>query len=204
MKGNLFIITSPSGGGKGTLIREVLRGVPGVGYSVSFTTRAPRAGEEHGKHYYFVSRAEFEKKIAENEFLEWATVHGNLYGTSRAQVESELNLGRDIILEIDVQGAETVKKLRPESVGVFILPPSFDVLRERLNARQTETPADLQTRLRNSAQEVRRWREFDYVIINDELTRAARDLQAVFLAERLRRGRQAENIEKIIETFENI
>ena len=204
MKGNLFIITSPSGGGKGTLIREVLRGVPGVGYSVSFTTRAARAGEEHGKHYYFVSREEFEKKIAESEFLEWANVHGNLYGTSRAQVESELNLGRDIILEIDVQGAEIVKKIRPESIGVFILPPSFDVLRERLTARQTETPADLQTRLRNSAAEVRRWREFDYVIINDELTRAARDLQAVFLTERLKRGRQAENIEKIIETFESI
>ena len=199
-----FAFTSPSGGGKGTLIREVLRGVPGVGYSVSFTTRAARAGEEHGKHYYFVSREEFEKKIAESEFLEWANVHGNLYGTSRAQVESELNLGRDIILEIDVQGAEIVKKIRPESIGVFILPPSFDVLRERLTARQTETPADLQTRLRNSAAEVRRWREFDYVIINDELTRAARDLQAVFLTERLKRGRQAENIEKIIETFESI
>ncbi|HEX9963012.1 MAG TPA: guanylate kinase, partial [Pyrinomonadaceae bacterium] len=100
MKGNLFIITSPSGGGKGTLIREVLRSVAKVGYSVSFTTRGQRVGEEHGKHYYFVSREEFEKKVAEGEFLEWANVHGNLYGTSRAQVESELNLGRDIILEI--------------------------------------------------------------------------------------------------------
>lgn len=204
MKGNLFIITSPSGGGKGTLIREVLRSVPKVGYSVSFTTRRRRAGEEHGKHYYFVSREEFEKKVAEGDFLEWANVHGNLYGTSKAQVESELNLGRDIILEIDVQGAESVKKLVPEAIGVFILPPSFEVLRERLTARQTESKTDLQIRLRNSKREVSRWKEFDYVIINDEVNRASMDLQAVFLAERLKRGGQSENIEKIIKTFENL
>jgi guanylate kinase len=204
MKGNLFIITSPSGGGKGTLIREVLRSVAKVGYSVSFTTRGQRAGEEHGKHYYFVSREEFEKKVAEGDFLEWANVHGNLYGTSKAQVESELNLGRDIILEIDVQGAEIVKKLVPEAIGVFILPPSFEVLRERLTARQTESKTDLQIRLRNSKREVSRWKEFDYVIINDEVNRASMDLQAVFLAERLKRGGQSENIEKIIKTFENL
>jgi guanylate kinase len=204
MKGNLFIITSPSGGGKGTLIREVLRSVPKVGYSVSFTTRRQRAGEEHGKHYYFVSREEFEKKVAEGEFLEWANVHGNLYGTSRAQVESELNLGRDIILEIDVQGAEIVKNLVPEAVGVFILPPSFEVLRERLTARQTESAADLQIRLQNSKREVGRWREFEYVIINDEIIRASQNLAAVFLAERLKRGKQSEYIEKIIKTFENL
>ncbi|MDQ3801150.1 MAG: guanylate kinase [Acidobacteriota bacterium] len=204
MKGNLFIITSPSGGGKGTLIREVLRTVTKVGYSVSFTTRGQRVGEEHGKHYYFVSREEFEKRAAEGEFLEWANVHGNLYGTSRAQVESELNLGRDIILEIDVQGAENVKKVAPEAIGVFILPPSFEVLRERLTARQTESEADLRVRLQNSKTEVGRWREFDYVIINDEINRASQDLAAVFLAERLKRGRQAENIEKIIKTFENL
>jgi guanylate kinase len=204
MKGNLFIITSPSGGGKGTLIREVLRSVPKVGYSVSFTTRSQRVGEEHGKHYYFVSREEFEKKVAEGEFLEWANVHGNFYGTSRAQVESELNLGRDIILEIDVQGAESVKKITPEAIGVFILPPSFEVLRERLTARQTESKSDLQVRLRNSKREVSRWKEFDYVIINDEVNRASMDLQAVFLAERLKRGKQSESIEKIIKTFENL
>jgi len=204
MKGNLFIITSPSGGGKGTLIREVLRSVPKVGYSVSFTTRAQRAGEEHGREYYFVSRKEFEKKVADGEFLEWANVHGNFYGTSKVQVESELNLGRDIILEIDVQGAQIVKKQVPDAVGVFILPPSFEVLRERLLARKTESPDDLQVRLRNSKAEVGRWKEFDYVIINDEINRATLDLQAVLLAERLRRGGQAENIEKIIKTFENL
>lgn len=204
MKGNLFIITSPSGGGKGTLIREVLQAVPHVGYSVSFTTRAARPGEEHGKHYYFVGRGEFEKKIVEGEFLEWASVHGNFYGTSNAQVEGELNLGRDIILEIDVQGAAAVKRLRPAAVGVFILPPSYEVLRERLTARQTESPADLRVRLENAKAEVAHWRQFDYVVINDEVTRASRDLQAVFLAERLKRGRQSENIEKIIKTFADI
>lgn len=201
MKGRLFIITSPSGGGKGTLIREVLRTTANVGYSVSFTTRAARAGEEHGVHYYFVSPEEFEKLIAENAFLEYAKVHGNYYGTSRAQVESEINLGRDIILEIDVQGAEIVKNLMPEAVGIFILPPSFDVLRQRLTARQTEAEADLQLRLANSKLEVEKYKEFDYVVINDELLKASQNLQAVFLAERQRLERQTTTIETIIETF---
>lgn len=201
MKGNLFIITSPSGGGKGTLIREVLRTTANVGYSVSFTTRGMRVGEEHGVHYYFVSREEFEKLIAENALLEYAKVHGNYYGTSRAQVESELNLGRDIILEIDVQGAEIVKRLMPEAVGIFILPPSYDVLRQRLTARQTESEDDLRLRLANSKLEVEKYKEFDYIVINDEILKASQNLQAIFLAERQRRERQTQNIETIIETF---
>jgi guanylate kinase len=201
MNGNLFIITSPSGGGKGTLIREVLRTTANVGYSVSFTTRGKRAGEEHGRDYFFVSREEFEKLVAEDAFLEYALVHGNYYGTSRAQVESELNLGRDIILEIDVQGAETVKRLMPEAIGIFILPPSFEVLKQRLTARQTESEDDLRLRLENSRREVQRYNEFDYVVINDEIFKASQNLQAIFLAERQKRRRQSENIKKIIETF---
>jgi guanylate kinase len=201
MKGNLFIITSPSGGGKGTLIREVLRRTANVGYSVSFTTRRERVGEEHGRDYFFVSHAEFEKLIAEDAFLEYAVVHGNYYGTSRAQVESETNLGRDIILEIDVQGAETVKRLMPEAIGIFILPPSFEVLKQRLTSRQTETEDDLRLRLENSKREVERYAEFDFVVINDEVIKASQNLQAIFLAERQRRARQTENIETIIETF---
>ena len=155
MRGILFIISSPSGGGKGTLIREVLRTVPNIGYSISFTTRTRREGEEDGKHYHFVSHKEFENLIKQDEFLEYAEVHGNYYGTSKTQVERETSAGRDIILEIDVQGANLVREKLSDSVGVFILPPSFEVLKERLIARQTETNDDLKLRLANSRDEVR-------------------------------------------------
>jgi len=202
MRGILFIISSPSGGGKGTLIREVLRTVPNIGYSVSFTTRARREGEEDGIHYNFVSHAEFENLIDHGEFLEYALVHGNYYGTSRSQVEREVAAGRDIILEIDVQGAALVRGNTPEAVGVFILPPSFDVLRTRLTARQTESDEALALRLRNSRHEVQEYAKFDYVIINDEVLRAVRDLQSTIYAERCRRERQTESVATILETFE--
>ena len=154
MKGILFIISSLSGVGKGTLIREVLKTVPDVGYSISFTTRLPRAGEQHGREYFFVSREEFENLIEQGAFLEHALVHGNYYGTSRLQVEKELGKGRDVILEIDVQGAESIKNLLAESVGIFILPPSYQVLRQRLERRASEKQEDLRLRLRNSRGEV--------------------------------------------------
>ena len=185
------------------MIREVLRTVAGVGYSVSFTTRRMRAGEENGRDYFFVSRDEFEKLAEAGEFLEFALVHNNLYGTSRGQVERETSAGRDIILEIDVQGADSIKRVMPESVGVFILPPSYEVLRERLTGRQTESDEDLQLRLENARAEVRRYFEFDYVIINDEVTRAGLKLQSVIIAERCRRGRKDEAVQDILKTFEN-
>lgn len=203
MRGILFIISSPSGGGKGTLIREVLRTVPNIGYSISFTTRTRREGEEDGKHYHFVSHKEFENLIKQDEFLEYAEVHGNYYGTSKTQVERETSAGRDIILEIDVQGANLVREKLSDSVGVFILPPSFEVLKERLIARQTETNDDLKLRLANSRDEVREYSKFDYVIINDEVTKAVTDLQSVIYAERCRRLRQIEAVENILDTFEN-
>jgi guanylate kinase len=203
MRGILFIISSPSGGGKGTLIREVLRTVPNIGYSVSFTTRGRREGEEDGIHYNFVSHAEFENLIEQGEFLEYALVHGNYYGTSRSQVEREVAAGRDIILEVDVQGAALVRTNTPEAVGIFILPPSFDVLRARLTARQTETDEVLALRLRNSRSEVQEYAKFDYVIINDEVLPAVRDLQSTIYAERCRRERQMESVASILETFES-
>lgn len=203
VKGILFIISSPSGGGKGTLIREVLRTVPNIGYSVSFTTRKIREGEENGVHYNFVSREEFENLINQGEFLEYAEVHGNYYGTSKTQVERETSLGRDIILEIDVQGANLVREKTSETVEVFILPPSFEVLKERLTARQTENNEDLELRLKNSKDEVRNYSKFDYVIINDEVAKAVNDLQSVIYAERNKRERQIEAVEKILETFED-
>jgi guanylate kinase len=203
MRGILFIISSPSGGGKGTLIREVLRTVPQIGYSVSFTTRKIREGEEDGKHYNFVSREEFENLIKQGEFLEFAEVHGNYYGTSKNQVEHETSIGRDIILEIDVQGADSIREKVPDSVGIFILPPSYEVLRERLIARQTESDEDLAVRLRNARDEVKEYTKFDYVIVNDEVAKATLDLQSVIYGERCRRRRKTEAVEKILDTFNN-
>jgi guanylate kinase len=200
-RGMLVVVSSPSGGGKGTLIRRVLKSVPKLGYSVSFTTRQAREGEVNGQHYFFISPAEFDRLIDAGEFLEWAYVHGNRYGTSRVQVERELAEGRDIILEIDVQGAANVHHLGIDAVSVFILPPSFEVLRARLVARGSEQPADLALRLRNARGEVERYHEFEYVVINDEAERAASQLAAIIYAERARRTRQEQAAQKVLSTF---
>lgn len=202
MKGNLIIISSPSGGGKGTLIKEILKIVPNIGYSVSYTTRQMRDGEENGRDYFFVSRAEFSGLIEKEEFLEFAEVHGNLYGTSIKQIEKEISNGNDVILEIDVQGAESVRRKMPDSVGIFILPPSFEVLRNRLISRATEKREDLSLRLRNSIKEVRQYEYFDYVVINDEVTRATADLQNIISAERLKRNRQTDTVQGILDSFD--
>ena len=199
--GTLFVVSSPSGGGKGTLIRRALRTVKGLGYSVSWTTRAPREGERHGVHYHFVAPEEFERMRAEGGFLEHALVHGNLYGTARAAVERETASGRDVILEIDVQGAASVRRLMRDSVSVFILPPSFEVLRERLRRRQTEGEAELALRLLNARGEVEQYRDFDYVILNDEVERAAAQLASIVYAERSRRRRQEALAQSVLATF---
>ncbi len=202
MKGNLIIISSPSGGGKGTLIKEVLKIAPHIGYSVSFTTREMRAGEENGRDYFFVSRQEFKNLIEVGEFLEYAEVHGNFYGTSMNQVKNKIDSGQDVVLEIDVQGAESVRRLMPEAVNIFILPPSFEVLRNRLKARATEKLEDLDLRLRTSFAEIRRVGEFEYVIVNDDVSEATANLQTIILAERLKRIRQTEAIRGILDSFD--
>ncbi|MEP6703779.1 MAG: guanylate kinase [Acidobacteriota bacterium] len=202
MKGNLIIISSPSGGGKGTLIREVIGMDPQVGYSVSLTTRLPREGEENGKHYHFVSKEEFEAYKQKGGFLEYAEVHGNFYGTSLEQTKKFVGAGRDVILEIDVQGAATVLEKMPEAVSIFILPPSFDLLKARLVARGTERVNDLELRLSNSLGEVMQFSRFSYVIVNDEIGAASRKIAAVILAERQRPRRQGEQIHAILSSFE--
>ena len=202
MQGNLIIISSPSGGGKGTLIKEVLRTVPNVGYSVSYTTRAMRVGERQGKDYFFVSPAEFKTLIEQGAFLEYATVHDNFYGTSLNQVKKEIEAGHDIILEIDVQGAANVRTKIPEAVSVFILPPSFKVLAARLTARATEKKEDLALRLKNSFAEVKRFSEFEYVVVNDAVEQATAHLQTIILAERLKRVRQNRAIQAILDSFD--
>jgi guanylate kinase len=202
MKGNLIIITSPSGGGKGTLIAELMKRGVGIGYSISYTTRPMRLNEAEGKDYSFITDEEFERKIANDEFLEYATVHGSYYGTSRVRVESLIAEGVDVILEIDVQGAADVLKKLPEAVSIFILPPSFQELEQRLRARNTEDPQQLEVRLRNSFEEVRRYDEFEYVVINDNIADAVRRLESVILGERQRRTRQNVHIKDILDSFE--
>jgi guanylate kinase len=200
-RGVLFVVSSPSGGGKGTLIHRVLNSVPGVSYSVSYTTRAPRSGEVDGADYFFVSPERFAELVAADEFLEWARVHGNLYGTSRAQVVREISERRDIILEVDVQGAASVRKLLGDSVSIFIVPPSFEVLRQRLVARGTDSPVELELRLRNAPVELREYVTFDYVIVNDEVDRAGAQLASIIYAERARRKRQEQEVRRVAGTF---
>jgi len=200
-RGMLVVVSSPSGGGKGTLIRRVLKSVPKLGYSVSYTTRLPRDGEVAGRHYFFVSVEEFRAMESACEFLESATVHGNLYGTAHVRVQEELSQGRDIILEIDVQGAENVRKLVDDAVMVFVLPPSFEILCQRLKARGSEQGDDLELRLRNARYEVEAYRRFDYVIINDDADRAANQLASIVYAERARRQRQEQAASRVLETF---
>jgi guanylate kinase len=202
-RGTLFVVSSPSGGGKGTIIRHVLDVVPNLSYSVSFTTRAPRHGELDGREYFFVSREVFEEMIAAGEFLEWACVHGNFYGTAKCQITEETAAGVDIVLEVDVQGADSVRRLLLDSVSIFILPPSYEVLRQRLIARGTDTPEELEVRLRNAPDELRQYSKFDYVIINDEVERAAGQLASIIYAERARCERQEKLVREVIEKFDS-
>jgi guanylate kinase len=189
-RGMLVVVSSPSGGGKGTLIDRVLKTVPGLAFSVSYTTRAPRGLEENGREYFFIDEPAFRAMIARGEFLEWADVYGHLYGTNALQVERERQTGRDIILEIDVQGAESIRRQVPDSISIFILPPSFELLRNRLVARATDSAADLERRLKGAPAEVAQYEHFDYVILNDDINRASQQLASVIYAERARRERQ--------------
>ena len=203
-RGMFVVVSSPSGGGKGTLIKRALQIVPDLGYSVSYTTRPPRRGEQNGRDYQFVATDEFSEMRARGEFLEWAVVHGNYYGTSRIAVERETARGRDIILEIDTQGAEAVRAGMNDVVSIFILPPSFNILRARLRGRNSETGDDLALRLANARHEVERYREFDYVIINDDAERAAQQLASIVRAERARRARQETVIKDALVSFREV
>ena len=198
-RGTLFVVSSPSGGGKGTLIRRVLEVVDNLSYSVSYTTRGPRANEVNGREYFFVDVPTFEEMIAGGEFLEWACVHGNFYGTSKRQIAEKTAAGIDMILEVDVQGAASVRQLLMDTVSVFILPPSFAVLKQRLCARGTDTTESLELRLRNAPDELNQYSAFDYVIINDEVERAGGQLASIIYAERARCVRQEGLVRRVIE-----
>lgn len=205
MKGNLIIISSPSGGGKGTLIKEVRAHLPDLGYSCSHTTRPKRFGEEEGREYFFISEDEFHRRIEAGDFLEFANVHGHLYGTSLAESRKVFNTGRDLIVEVDVQGALQMmekEELADSRISIFILPPSFEVLRARLTARNTESEEGLNTRLRNSFSEVMQYSRFDYVIINQDLATAARQMCSIICAERQTTSRQKDAIRSILDSFD--
>jgi guanylate kinase len=188
-KGGMFIISAPSGAGKTTLCRTIIKPAGGIRQSVSFTSRGPRKGESNDVDYTFISEPEFRKMIDAGDFVEWAVVHGNLYGTSRQRLADIMDGGDDVMLDIDTQGARQIKQSYPGGVFIFILPPSMRVLRERLESRKTNTPEDIENRLRRAMDEIRDYTMYDYVIVNDILEESVMKLEAIITSERLRCGK---------------
>jgi guanylate kinase len=185
-RGLLLVVSAPSGAGKTTLCREMTHSVSGLQYSISYTTRTPRAGEVDGKDYFFVTEAEFMKMVRQEEFAEWAKVHNNLYGTHAGFLKRTMDGGTDVLLDVDIQGAQLLKKRFPDGVFIFVLPPSMEVLMERLRDRRSDTPEEIERRFRVAKEEIRNFVDYDYLIINDKIKDAIRDLESVILAGRLR------------------
>ena len=190
MPGNLFIVCAPSGGGKTSIVKSVLERDRALKLSISYTTRPPRPGESEGVHYHFVDEKEFERLGAAGAFLERAVVHGYSYATSRLWLEAEMQRGNDVLLEIDVQGAEQVRKLILDAIGIFIMPPSWELLKVRLVGRGQDAPQVIERRLEAARSEMKRVDEFDYVIINNDFAAAVEDFLAVVRAGRLRCAKQ--------------
>ena len=184
--GNLFVVAAPSGSGKSSLVKALMEVDAGVQPSISHTTRAPRGQDKHGREYYFVDDAEFDAKIAAGDFLEWAHVHGRRYGTSRQAIEARIAAGGDVVLEIDWQGALQIQRQFPNAILVFVLPPSWEELRARLQRRGEDTPEVIELRLANAREELAQVKHFDYVIINEVFERALFDLKTIVHAQRLR------------------
>jgi len=174
-RGQLFVISAPSGAGKTSLVRALMQRMPELGFSISYTTRVQRATEQNGRDYFFVDKAEFQRMIAAGEFLEHAQVFDNHYGTSRAQVEQHLAKGENVLLEIDWQGAQQIRRAMPDHQSIFILPPTRAALEQRLRSRQTDSAEVIARRLRDSIADMSHWKEFDYVVVNDDFARATDD-----------------------------
>ena len=199
--GNLIIVSGPSGAGKSALVGGVLKSMPQLRFSVSYTTRAPRGTEKHGVEYFFVSRSEFQRLIGRDDFLEWAEVHNNFYGTSRRFVDEILQKGSDVILDIDVQGARIIRERRPDAVAVFILPPSFQVLRERLERRRLDDGLVIEQRLKRACNEIRHFTEYDYLIVNEDLGSSIDELKTIIGSARCRMAARIESAKSILATF---
>jgi guanylate kinase len=198
----VYIVSAPSGSGKSTLLARVLAADPRLLFSVSYTTRAPRGAERPGQSYHFISREEFEARLGRGEFLEWAEVFGHYYGTHRGYWERARRENRDLVLDIDVQGARKLKREIPDAVSIFILAPSRDILEQRLRARSEDSDEAIERRLREAREEIRSFREYDYVLVNRDLETAVADLAAIIRAERLRRVRMEEEIGPILASFD--
>jgi guanylate kinase len=200
-RGLLFIVSAPSGAGKTTLVERLVEETPRLHMSRSYTSRRARPGEHDGVDYNFVSREQFEGMVSNGEFLEWADVFGNLYGTSRPDTEQRLNAGEDVVLVIDVQGARQVRSAGVEAISIFVMPPSYQVLEQRLRGRSKDSEEAMQRRLQVARAEVAAFTEYDFIVINDELGPAVERLRAIVLAERARLKRMQESAESIGRTF---
>jgi guanylate kinase len=198
----IFIISAPSGSGKSTLVSRLMATVPGLMFSVSYTTRQPRGHEKNGESYHFVTRDDFREMLARDEFLEWAQVFGNdYYGTHRGILEAARAAGRDLVLDIDVQGARQLKDRIPEAVTIFVLAPSRKILEDRLRARGEDREDVIERRLKEAAVEIQKYQDYDYVLINRELAESDEVLSSIVRAERIRRDRIEDQIEPILKTF---
>jgi guanylate kinase len=182
----IVVVSAPSGAGKTSLCEWVVATVPNLAHSVSFTTRPPRPDEKDGRDYNFVDEATFRAMVDRSDFAEWAVVHGHLYGTSQALLQRHFAAGQDVILDIDTQGAAILRREHPDAVSVFLVPPSWAMLEERLRRRQSDAEADIQRRLQRAREEAKHYAEYQYVVVNDVFTRAAEELKAIILAERRR------------------
>jgi guanylate kinase len=198
----VFIISAPSGSGKSTLVRCLLESDAHLVFSISYTTRPPRPNEREGVDYNFISREDFEARVARGEFLEHAEVFGNYYGTHQSALDQAIREGKDLVLDIDVQGARQLKARLPEAVTVFVLPPSRDILEQRLRARSQDTEAVIARRLMGAAEEVRNYEKYNYVLINREIEHSVAQLASIVQAERMRRIRMEEEVRPILESFE--
>jgi guanylate kinase len=199
MRGTLFIVAAPSGAGKSSIVNACLARDPNIALSISFTSRAPRPGERHAQHYHFVGAEEFQRMIDAGDFFEWANVHGDLKGTARQSVEPQLAAGRDVLLEIDWQGAQQVRSKVPDAVGIFILPPSREALEERMRKRGQDSEDVIARRLAAAREEMSHFGEFDYVIVNEVFDTAVDEMCAIFTASRLRKNQQIQRHHEMIQ-----
>jgi guanylate kinase len=200
-RGNLFVVVAPSGAGKTSLVEALLKRESNIRLSISYTTRAPREGEQNGREYHFVDKPAFEAMIAAGDFLEHANVYGNYYGTSKRWIEEQISGDHDVLLEIDWQGAAQVRKLFPSVVGIFILPPSLDELRRRLQARGKDSPEAIERRMASAREEISHVLEFEYIIVNERFESALDDLTAIVRAARLARVQQSHRLSKLTDEF---